>query len=76
MRNAACCAEVPGLIVAAVAVELLGRKTPIAAGLVLSGGAILALQASGRLCNTCGHAATAPSCCPGLFGLRGVAQRS
>ena len=29
---------------AAVAVELLGRKTPIAAGLVLSGGAILALQ--------------------------------
>ena len=46
-----CYTEVPGLIVAAVAVELLGRKTPIAAGLALSGGAILALQkASRQLC--------------------------
>ena len=33
-------------MVAGLAVELLGRKTPIAAGLVISGGAILALQAS------------------------------
>ena len=41
-----CSAEVPGLVVAGLAVELLGRKTPIAAGLVISGGAILALQVS------------------------------
>jgi hypothetical protein len=40
------------LIVAAVAVELLGRKTPIAAGLVISGAAILALQVSCHLCRS------------------------
>ena len=39
-------AEVPGMIFAAVAVEYLGRKLPMAAGLLISGAAILGLLAT------------------------------